>query len=1148
MSRITTSADPAKGRPWPPRVFGVAVILASVILWAACQDAVVAPPPVPSPLANRVLAATAGDRDALVAFYNAADGPNWDRNDNWLTDAPVGQWYGVVTDTLGRVKWLTLWGNGLKGPVAAELGSLTALEFLGLGDNELSGEIPKELGSATGLVGLWLDNNRLSGIIPSSFLDLSELLVFDFGGNDGLCIPKTERFGEWADSVLQLSGPDCCEADAEILRVLYSANGGSYNNWTNSSGWLSDAALSEWHGIDTDSVGRVSGIDLSDNGLSGQLPDSLGELSALATLDLSDNTLSGSLPESLGKLSALTILDVSGNNSLVGRLPQSLTALALEELRYADTRLCVPDDSDFKDWLDTIEQHEGSGRECPPTSQYDILAAIYEATNGPKWLRNDNWLTDAPLGEWYGVNTDSDGQVTELHLHYNFLQGQIPPEIGGLSSLASLGLGGSYALTGPLPEELFDLPELTYLHLGSFNLGGALPPQIGRLTQLETLSLRSAGLGGPLPSEITQLPNLNSLDLSYNDLIGSIPQELGELTGLQTLRLGYNEFTGEIPAELGDLTNLRRLYLDNNRLDGAIPEELARLVNLQTLALHENDLEGALPAALGALTELESLWLALNPRLSGPLPDSLVALGALESFRAGGTGLCAPAGEDILTWLNGIEFQRVARCEPGAAAYLTQPVQSLKFPVPLVAGRPALLRVFVFSPDADGERMPDVRTTFYRNGVQVHVAEIEGSSAAIPTELDESSLAHSANADIPGDVLKPGLEMVIEVDPDRTLDSGLGITRRMPATGRLAVDVREMPDFQLTLVPFLYEAEPDSSILEITAGMASDPQGHPMFRDTRTLLPIGDFDVALHEPVVTSTNNGLELMRDTEAIRVMEGRPGYWLAMLAPAPQYGLLGVANGIGSWTSFSIPLSRTIAHEFGHNMDLLHAPCGGAGGPDPLFPERNGRIGSWGYDRVGGRLFSPYATDLMSYCRGGWISDYHVTKSLFHRLDAETTTSAAKTRSLLVWGGTDENGKPFLESAFVVEAIPTLPASGGEFQLHGRTDTGEAFSFRFDMPYIPDVEDERSSFVFAVPVTWTDPLMSISLAGGDESVTLDRTTNSPMAIARDRVTGQGRAILRDLPGMNGAQADAVDALGIGQGLETLFSRGIPDSAARR
>ena len=1108
------SHAPIHDRHLKPRVVArAATLLALALIPAACEEPVMAPPQiVPGPTADQSQG-SATERDALVAFYTATDGPNWNRSDNWLSNAPLDEWYGIVTNNEGQVRWLTLWDNGLKGPIVPDLGDLAVLELLGLGDNELIGDVPVELAGATALTGLWIDNNRLTGVIPSSFLDLSELRVLDFSGNEELCIPRTVRFREWADSVSVVAGPDCSEADAEILRVFHERTGGGF--WTNSDGWFSDAALSQWHGVETDTIGRVTGLAMSQNGLSGQLPDSLSELSALVKLDVSRNILGGALPV-------------------------TLTALALEELRYSGTQLCVPQEDDFLEWLAAIEQHEGSGRECPPTSQYDILKAIYEATNGPKWLNNDNWLTDAPLGEWHGVDTDSDGQVVRLSLQNNFLQGQIPPEIGGLSSLEYLRLGGSYALTGPLPEELFDLPNLKTLNLRRFNLGGAVPTGIARLAQLKQLYLGGAGLGGPVPAEIAQLTNLEHLELGNNDLVGSIPPEFGGLAKLLSLDVRDTELSGEIPAQLGNLTNLRRLHLNGNRLEGSIPGELGKLTDLYLLSLHSNDLEGAIPAEFGGMTGLEELSVAQNPGLSGPLPQTLVALRFMDIIRAGGTGLCAPVDEDFLDWLSGLEFHRVARCDPGPAAYLTQPVQSLQFPVSLVAGRPALLRVFVSSPNADGEGMPEVRATFYRNGAQVHVAEIEGGAAAIPVEFDESSLKQSANANIPGDVLKPGLEMVIEVDPNGTLDPRLGIAKRMPATGRMKVDVREMPDFQLTLVPFLYEADPDSSILEITAGMASDAEGHPMFRDTRALLPIGEFDVALHDPVVTSTNNGFQLMYDTEAMRIMEGRPGYWLAMMAPAPESGLLGVAHGIGSWTSYSIPLSRTIAHEFGHNMNLRHAPCGGAGWPDPLFPDRNGRIGAWGYDRVTGRLFSPYATDLMSYCRGGWISDYHVTRSLIHRLDAETATSAGKTLSVLVWGGRDAAGELFLEPAFLVDAVPKLPATGGgEFRLRGRTQGGgDAFSFSFDMPYIPDVEDGRSSFVFAVPVNWTNPLVSISLAGGDASVTLDEASNAPMTIMRDPVTGQIRAMLRE------TETAAMGAFGPAEvrRFEVLFSRGIP------
>ena len=522
--------------------------------------------------------------------------------------------------------------------------------------------MPVELASATALTALWVENNLLTGVIPSSFLDLSELQVVDFSGNEDLCIPGTVRFREWTDAVslvvvpgLLCGGrrnPACVPREHRRRQDL---------------GQFGQVAFRRRTGgvvrVETDTIGRVTGLAMSSNGLSGELPDSLAELSALVKLD------------------------VGGNTRLTGRLPLALADLALEELLYSDTQLCVPQDDDFLTWLAGVPQHEGSDRECPPTSQFDILKAIYEATNGSKWLNNDNWLTEAPLNEWYGVWTDSNGRVAGLNLAYNFLQGQIPPEIGGLSSLDYLRLGGSYALTGPLPQEVFDLPKLRTLNLRNFNLGGAVPPEIARLTQLEWLSLAGAGLGGPLPAEITRLTNLHFLDLSYNDLVGSIPPEFGSMAGLQTLGLSYNEFTGGIPPQLGDLTNLTRLELDNNRLDGSIPGELGKLVNLQTLALHKNDLDGPVPVELGALTDLGSLWLALNPGLSGTLPDALTALDGLYNFRAGSTSLCAPDDEDFLAWLDGIEFHRVARCDPGATAYLTQPVQSLQFPVPLVAGQ-----------------------------------------------------------------------------------------------------------------------------------------------------------------------------------------------------------------------------------------------------------------------------------------------------------------------------------------------------------------------------------------------------------------------------------------------------------------------------
>ena len=67
------------------------------------------------------------------------------------------------------------------------------------------------------------------------------------------------------------------------------------------------------------------------------------------------------------------------------------------------------------------------------------LEALYDATDGPNWTDSTNWKTNAPLGEWLAVRTDTDGRVTELRLENNGLAGQIPTELGSLSNLRSCG-------------------------------------------------------------------------------------------------------------------------------------------------------------------------------------------------------------------------------------------------------------------------------------------------------------------------------------------------------------------------------------------------------------------------------------------------------------------------------------------------------------------------------------------------------------------------------------------------------------------------------------------------------------------------------------------------------------------------------------
>ena len=155
----------------------------------AAPTATVAPAAATAPLAASGSVET--DREALVALYNATDGENWNQSDNWLSDAPLGEWKGVLTDDR-RVVVLYLGDNGLTGEIPPELGSLSNLTDLSLYHNALSGAIPAELGSLSNLTGLDLRNNALSGAIPAELGSLSNLTNLRLLSNDlSGCVPSS---------------------------------------------------------------------------------------------------------------------------------------------------------------------------------------------------------------------------------------------------------------------------------------------------------------------------------------------------------------------------------------------------------------------------------------------------------------------------------------------------------------------------------------------------------------------------------------------------------------------------------------------------------------------------------------------------------------------------------------------------------------------------------------------------------------------------------------------------------------------------------------------------------------------------------------------------------------------------------------------
>ena len=1046
--------------------------------------------------------------DALSAFYGGTGGPNWRNKTNWLSLAPLGEWYGVTTDADGHVTELNLEDNNLSGTVPLALGNLPNLKRLNLASNaSLSGPLPQVI------TGLPLEEIRLQGT--------------------EVCAPPQTVFQAWLDGISVSTGVTGCtdtRVDYYALVDLYNATDGP--NWESATNWASAAPLNEWHGVDTDLEGRVTRLNLGFGNLRGRLPAVLGRLTKLEFLILHHNQLTGEIPPELGKLTNLDNLSLGGNQ-LKGEIPSGLGQLTkLSNLGLGHNQLTG-----------------------------EIPSELVALTNLSS--------LDLEFNQLRGTIPTKLGQLTKLEhlsLGSNQLTGEIPSELGQLTNLENMHLGDNQ-LTGEIPSELGQLTNLAGLILYRNQLTGEIPLELGQLTNLSRLELRENQLTGEIPPELGQLTNLagdpvnfeyqSGLSLSANQLTGEIPPELGQLTNLSGLNLSQNQLTGEIPPELGQLTNLSGLILSTNQLTGEIPPELGRLTNLSDLNLSSNQLTGNVPPELGDLGNLRSLNLAYNGALSGTLPHGLTRL-TLDNLSLHETLLCPPQDADFQSWLFGIPASRIPNCArvDASTAYLTQATQSLEYPVPLVAGEAALLRVFVTAAREVDATLPPVRATFYRDGAPVHTAEMEGRPTNIPWQVNEGDLLTSANAVVPGSVVMPGLEMVVEIDPDQTLDAALGVGARLPPTGRTAVNVRSVPPFDLTLVPFLWTDQPDSTVLTRTEGLTSESD---LFRLTRDLLPVGELRLTVHEPVWTSvdptSDASAELGPETELIYAMEGASGYYMGIFRVEGASGLRGIAQTPG-FTSQSILDANVIAHELGHNLSLLHAPGCGAGDPDREFPYEDGSIGGWGYDVLNETLVSPGTSDIMTYCRPQWISEFSFAKALGHRSRSASqrpaaAAKAASTKGLLLWGGLNESGELFLEPAFAVTAPPSLPRIDGPYTLTGEDAHGDnLFSLPFGMPEF-GCGSKGGSFAFILPVgrEWPDRLERIALEGPEGVAILDGEEDPSASLLLDRTTGRVRGLLRDWPEAAGT-GPAGKRLATGAlpepGLEVLTSHGLPDSAS--
>lgn len=376
-------------------------------------------------------------------------------------------------------------------------------------------------------------------------------------------------------------------------------------------------------------------LDLSNNQLSGSLPEDLGGLTNLQRLDLSHNLFVGSIPSTFGGLSSLTNLSLAANQ-LQGSIPSSLGALrhlVSLNLSFNSFRDAIPLELSQMDSLTVLDLHSNqlSGEMDPAFLGLSSLTAVDLSSNKLSgflpWQPNDT----LPLLRTLQYVNLSNNQLTGplapakfssvfaeklrvLDMSNNQLSGNLP-DFEFVIGLVTLRLSNNL-FTGAVPSTLLstNLGLLEELDLSMNNLTGEITRVLS--TSLTVLNLSSNLLSGKIPEKIG---SCSVVDLSHNGLYGDLSSMQYWSDMLEVLDLSFNQLSGGLADEVSRFVRLRNVNISHNALFGAIPSNYGLFPKLTSVDLSFNQLYGTVPASFFNSSTLSFLCLS-NNELSGSLP------------------------------------------------------------------------------------------------------------------------------------------------------------------------------------------------------------------------------------------------------------------------------------------------------------------------------------------------------------------------------------------------------------------------------------------------------------------------------------------------------------------------------------------------
>lgn len=304
----------------------------------------------------------------------------------------------------------------------------------------------------------------------------------------------------------------------------------------------------------------TTGIDLSHNALVGEIPSFLGLCNKnLATIEIDNNALVGRIPYELGGLASLRILTLN-NNFLVGHIPDELGGLtSLEILRLNNNSLTgtippsIIGSNRVLAFLDLshneLEGNLNSLFSFSGTTYLRFVLLSHNRINGSIPLSFGTYMPDLQLIDF--SNNRLTGSIPQkLHLPYfqNLQAMNMNLTTHPFSAMGALGEEVWLVVKGSELQYPYLLQDMTYFDLSGNYLEGNIPEEMGDLASLFFLNLSHNNLSGPIPSTLAKLSQLQSLDLSSNQLEGPLPPHLSNLTKLSNFNVSFNAgLRGSIP-------------------------------------------------------------------------------------------------------------------------------------------------------------------------------------------------------------------------------------------------------------------------------------------------------------------------------------------------------------------------------------------------------------------------------------------------------------------------------------------------------------------------------------------------------------------------------------------------------------------------